>query len=118
MPLRDIDAVLRIIGLPRSALDRSAIFCSTRAAGRYLPALYLPALDVSVLDVSPLDASPLGVSVLGASVLGSTIAGRSVYRGVSAAWGASAVRGTSMVFVDDGALCVSTPDSDRLRSAP
>ena len=85
MPRRDIDAVLRIIGRPRSALGRSAIFCSTSAAGRYLPARYLPALGDSALDVSALDVSALGVSVLCVSALGSTIAGRSVYFGVSAA---------------------------------
>ena len=84
MPLLDIDAVLRIIGRPRSALGRSAILCSTRAAGRYLPALYLLALDVPVLEVSLLEVSARGVSALGASALGS-IAGRSVYLGVSAA---------------------------------
>jgi hypothetical protein len=118
MPLLDIDAVLRIMGLPRSALGRSAIFCSTRAAGRYLAARYLPARGDSAPDVSAFDVSPLDVSILCVSALGSTIAGRSVYFGVSAACGASAVRGTSVVFEGAGALCFSTPDSDKLRSAP
>ena len=112
MPRRDIDAVRRIIGPPRAALGRSAIFCSKRAPGRYRPARDVAALDVCALDVSAFDVSDLGVSALG-----STIAGRSVYLGVSATGGAaSAVRGTSTFFAGAGAL--STPDSDKLRSPP
>jgi hypothetical protein len=95
-------AVLRAIGLPGPAL-------AGPAAGRCILAALaaLAALGVAV--------SVLLVSALLASALGST-AGRSTYFGVSAACGASALFDASAALAGAGAVFVSPPPSDKLRS--
>jgi hypothetical protein len=105
LALLDMYAVLRATGLPGPALMRPA-------AGRYaLAALVALGLAVSVLVVSVLVVSALLVSGLG-----STTAGRSTYLGASAACGTSAVFDASIALAGAGAVFVSTPPSERLRS--
>src|SRR5687768_10994249 len=97
--LLDIIAVLRADGLPGPALaGRAAYRCVLAALGLALSVLLVSALLVTGLLVS---------------ALGSTTAGRSTYLGVSA----SALFDASMALAGAGAACVSTPPSERLRSA-
>src|SRR5437868_794490 len=97
LALLDINAVLRATGLAGPAL-------AGPAAGRcILAALTALGLAVSVLVVSGLLDSGLG----------STTAGRSTYFGASAA---SALFDASVALADAGAVCVSLPASDKLRS--
>src|SRR5438309_4094574 len=88
----DMYAVLPATGLPGPAL-------AGPAAGRCIPAA--------------LAALGLVVSALPVSGLGSTTAGRSTYFGASAA---SALFDASAALGDAGAVCVSLPASDKLRS--
>src|SRR5438046_1339716 len=104
---RDMYAALPATGLPGPAL-------AGPAAGRcILAALAALGLAISVLVVSALLVSALLVSALLVSALGSTTAGRSTYFGASAA---SALFDASVGLADAGAVCVSLPASDRLRS--
>ncbi|UPJ49935.1 hypothetical protein IVB30_00395 [Bradyrhizobium sp. 200] len=81
------------------------------AAGRYiLAALAALGLAASVLVVSGLLVSTL------LSGFGSTTAGRSTYFGASAAGGASADFDASVALAGAGAVFVSMPPSDKLRS--
>jgi len=101
-------AALRAAGLPGPALaERVAYRC-------ILAALAVLGVAVSALLVSALLVSGLLVSGLVVSVLGSTTAGRSTYFGASAA---SALFDASVALAGAGAACVSTPPSDKLRSA-
>jgi hypothetical protein len=97
LALLDMYAVLRAMGLPGPALMRPA-------AGRCIPAA-LAALGLAV--------SLLVVSALLVSALGSATAGRSTYFGASAA---SALFDASVALGGAGAVFVSTPPSERLRS--
>jgi hypothetical protein len=95
--LRDIIAALWADALPGPAL-----------AGRVAYRCILAPLGLAL--------SVLLVSALVASALGSTTAGRSTYFGASAACGTSAVLGPSVALAGAGAVLVSTPPSERLRS--
>jgi hypothetical protein len=102
--LLDIIAALRADGLPGRALAGRVAYRCILAA--------LPVLAVLGVAVSALLDSALLVSAL-LSGLGSTTAGRSTYLGASAA---SALFDVSLL-AGAGADCVSTPPSERLRSA-
>src|SRR6478752_4465150 len=108
LPLLDISAVRRAIGLPGPAASRCILAaCILAALGLAVAALFVSAPGVSALSVS----------ALGVSGLGSATAGRSTYLGASAACGASALFDASVTLAGAGALLVSTPPpSERLRS--
>src|SRR5438477_5630079 len=94
-------------------LDMYAILPAT---GRPGPALAGPAAGRCIraaLAALGLAISVLVVSALLVSGLGSTTAGRSTYFGASAA---SALFDASAALGDAGAVCVSLPASDKLRS--
>jgi hypothetical protein len=106
----DIIAVRWAMGLPGPTLARPA------EARCILAACILAAFDLAVMAllVSALFVSAAGVSAL--AVSGLATAGRSTYLGASAACGASALFDASIAFAGAGALLVSTPPSERLRS--